>query len=66
MKGDTLETLRKIAKKVSQSRKNLHKKVLVKGETRTHVLRLGRPQKNLINLYAQLTLVVWQLEEASL
>ena len=46
------------ARKVSQSRRYMHKK-MVEGETRTHVLVLGRPQKTLINLYAQLTLV-WQ------
>ena len=39
-------------KKVSQSRKKLHKKILVKGGTRTHVLLLGRPQKSR-NLYAK-------------
>ena len=53
LKEDPLETFKKFAKKVSQSL------------TRTHVLLLGRPQKSLINLYAQLTLV-WQLVEASL
>ena len=31
----------------------MHKKLLVKGETRTHVLLLGRPQIILINLYAK-------------
>ena len=39
----------------------MHKKIFVKGETRTHVL-LGRPQKIIINLYAQLTFV-WQLKK---
>ena len=37
--------IKKMRKKVSQSRNNLHKKFLVKGGTRTHVLLLGRPQK---------------------
>ena len=47
LKGDPLETL----KKVLQSRNNTQKN-FVKGETRTHVLLLGGPQKILINLYA--------------
>ena len=63
MKGDPLET-KKIAKKVSQSRKKTcTKKFLVKGGNRTQVFLLGRPQK--IKFYAQLILV-WQLNEASL
>ena len=44
---------KKIAKKISQSQINMHKKFLVKGETRTFVLLLPRPQKILINLYAK-------------
>ena len=32
-------------KKSHKAEKNLHKKNLVKGGTRTHVLPLGRPQK---------------------
>ena len=63
MKGDRLETLKNYEKNFTKP-KSLQKK-LVKGETRTHVLLLGRPQKILISLYAQLTLV-WQLVEASL
>ena len=35
MKGDPLETLKKFAKKRSQSKKNLHKKFFVMGGTRT-------------------------------
>ena len=31
----------------------MHKKIVVKGETPTHVILLGRPQKILINLYAK-------------
>ena len=44
--------MKKNCEKKSQSRNNMHKKILVKGETRTHVLLLGRPQIILINLYA--------------
>ena len=67
---DPLETLKKLRKKVSQSRNctkihNCTNKILVKSETRTHVLLLGRPQKILINLFAQLTLE-WKSVEASL
>ena len=66
MKGEPLESLKKICEKKSHKAEiTTQKKILVKGETRTHVLLLGRPQKTLINLYAQLTLV-WQLKEASL
>ena len=39
-------------KKVSRPKKTLHKKFLVKGGTRTHVLLLRRPQKSR-NLYAK-------------
>ena len=40
-------------RKVSQSQNNTHKKFWSKGEIRTHVLLLRRPQKILINLYAK-------------
>ena len=33
-------------KKSHKAEKNLHKKILVKGGTRTYVLLLGRPQKS--------------------
>ena len=33
-------------KKSHKAEKKLHKKILVKGGTRTHVLLLGRPQKS--------------------
>ena len=46
LKGDPLETPKKLREKVSQSRNNILKKFLVKGDTRTHVLLLGRPQKS--------------------
>ena len=46
MKGGPFGDIKKIAKKKShKAEKNLHKKKLVKGGTRTHVLQLGRPQK---------------------
>ena len=34
-----MEAIKICEKKVSQSRNNVHKKILVKGETRTHVLK---------------------------
>ena len=43
--GTLWRHFKKIAKKVSPSRKKLHKKFLVMGGTRTHVLLLGRHQK---------------------
>ena len=61
--GELLETLGKFAKKSLTI--TMHKKILVKGETRTHVILLARPQKIPINLYAQFTLVC-QLKESSL
>ena len=65
--GDPLETFKKVArKKPHKAEITCTNKTLVKGETRTQVLLLGKPQKTLINLYAQLTLLVWQLKEASL
>ena len=51
MKGGIFGDMKKSEKK-SQSRNNAQK-ILVKGETRTHVLLLGRPQIILINLYAK-------------
>ena len=45
LRVDPLETLKKFAKKVSQSRKKPAQKNLIKDGTRTHVLLLGRPQK---------------------
>ena len=45
--GGTFGDIEKVCKKFVQ------KKILVKGETRTHVLLLVRPQKSLINLYAK-------------
>ena len=45
MKGGPFGDIKKIAKKVSQSRKKATQKNLVKDGTRTHVLPLGRPQK---------------------
>ena len=66
MKGGPFAYIKKIAKKVSQSRKNLHKKVFGYGrDSNPRPSACPSPQKILINLYAQLTLV-WQLKEASL
>ena len=45
LKGSPSEKFKNLRKKVSQSRNNMQK-ILVKGETRTHVLLLGRPQKS--------------------
>ena len=45
IKGGSFGDIKKMQKIVSQSRNNMHKKILVKGKTRTHVLLLGRPQK---------------------
>ena len=45
IEGDPLETL-KFCEKVSQSRNNVHKEILVKCESRTRVLLLHKPQKN--------------------
>ena len=48
MKGDPLETFKKIAKKsLTKPKKNLHKKFLVMGGTRTQSKTI------LINLYAK-------------
>ena len=53
MKGELLETSKNCEKKSHIAEKNLHKKILVMGGTRTQVLLLGRPQKSLIKLYAK-------------
>ena len=53
MKGGPSGYIKKIAKKVSESRKKSTQKNLVKGGTRTHVLSLGRPQK------AETSIPVW-------
>ena len=58
-----LETMKKIAKKVSQSRNNMHKKILVKCETRTHVLLLRRPQKSRLTSVPNGQNLVWQLTQ---
>ena len=48
---DPLETLKKIAeKRLTKPKKQHAQKNLVKGETRTHVFLLGRPQKIVINI----------------
>ena len=55
-------------KKISQSR-NYAQKILVECETRTHVLLLGKPQKNPIQPLCEVAVEVtllWQLVEASL
>ena len=52
MKGGPLETLKKLRKKVSQSRKKSAQKIFGQGWTRTHVFLIGRPQKSR-NLYAK-------------
>ena len=51
MKGDPLETYEEIAKKYHKAKKPAQKNFR-QGWTRTHVLLLGRPQKNR-NLYAK-------------
>ena len=52
--GDPLETLKKFAKKMSHNdEKNLQKNFFGHGGTRTHVFLLGKPQKNIIKLYAK-------------
>ena len=45
MKGGPFGDIKKIAKKVSQSRKKSTQKKFGQGLTQTHVLSLGRPQK---------------------
>ena len=41
----------------------MHKKILVQGETRIHVLLLGRPQKILKKSEAEEVTLMWQLVE---
>ena len=53
MKGGIFGDMKKKLRKKSPSRNNMHKKFLVKDETRTHVFLLGRPQIILINIYAK-------------
>ena len=64
MKGALWRHLKNLRKNLTKQKYHAQK-IFGQGETRTHVLLHGRPQKILINLYAQLTLV-WQLKEASL
>ena len=45
--------IKKICQKSLTKPKKPAQKIFVKGGTRTHVLLLGRPQKNLITLYAK-------------
>ena len=66
IEGGPFGDIEKICEKVSKSRNNLHKKCLVKGGTRTHVLLLGRSLKILKKSEAEEATLVWQLVEASL
>ena len=63
MKVGPLETLKKFAKKVPQSRKNLHKNFLVMGGLEPVLLE---PQKSSKKIEAEEATLVWQLVEASL
>ena len=53
MKGGIFGDMKKKLRKSVTKPKQHAQKILVKGETRTHVLLLGRPQKILFNLYAK-------------
>ena len=59
-----METFKKIAKKVSQSRKNLHEKFLVMSGTRTR-LSAWQTSKNPPKIQAEEATLVWQLVEAN-
>ena len=53
MKGGIFGDMKKNCEKSKKKNEKHAQKSLVKGETRTHVLLLGRPQKILTNLYAK-------------
>ena len=65
-RGSLWRHLKKMRKKVSQSRNSMYKNFLDKGETRTHVLLPGRPQKIVKKSEAENVTLMWQLVEASL
>ena len=62
LKGEPLETFKKLRKNVSQSRNNARQN-LVKREIQTHILLFRRPQKILIKIgqvAVEITSLMWQ------
>ena len=53
LKGGPFEDIVKVCEKKSLKAEIHANKILVRSETRTHVLLLDRPQKILMNLYAK-------------